>query len=83
MFRLHKKPDFYPVKRAKEFTEAIAEAYIFPLAELSDAEGHMPFNYIVTEFNITMLKVRKLLITAGEYHTELSNRVRLDSHGSL
>ena len=75
MSRPRKKPDFDPEKQVKEFTEAITDAYIFPPAELADAEGHMPLKYIASEFNITPLKVRKILITAGEYHTELSDRV--------
>ena len=75
MARPLKRPEFDPVKNTREFTEAITEAYLFPSAELADEEGHMPLKYIADEFKITPLKVRKILITAGEYHTEISDRV--------
>ena len=75
MARPLKKPDFDPMKNTREFTEAITEAYLFPPAGMEDEEGHMPLKYIAKEFNITPLKVRKILITTGEYHTELSDKV--------
>ena len=75
MSRPRKRLEFDPEKNMKEFTEAITEAYLLPPAELSDEEGHLPLKYIAEEFKITPLKVRKILITSGAYHTELSDKV--------
>lgn len=77
MSRPPKRPDFDQEKNINEFMAAITEAYLYPPAGMEDEEGHMPLKYIAEEFKITPLKVRKILITSGEYHTEISDYVNV------
>lgn len=55
----------------EQFTNCIAEAY------MSGAGGGSAnsLRQISEQFSITLMKTRKILITAGVYHTELSEQV--------
>lgn len=58
-----------------DFTDAVTEAYLNPSSGYEDVEGHSLLKDVALEFNITPLKVRKILITTGVYHTEISDAV--------
>lgn len=57
----------------QEFMDAVAEA--FGTYDDREDKTFPGLNAVATEFGITALKVRKLLITAGVYSTHLSRLV--------
>ena len=71
MGRPKKKPEYNSEKIMEQFTNCIAEAY------MSGAGGGTAnsLRQISEQFSITLMKTRKILITAGVYHTELSEQV--------
>lgn len=71
MGRPKKKPEYDSEKIMEQFTNCIAEAY------MSGAGGGSAnsLRQISEQFSITLMKTRKILITAGVYHTELSEQV--------
>ena len=71
MGRPKKKPGYDSEKIMEQFTNCIAEAY------MSGAGGGSvnSLRQISEQFSITLMKTRKILITAGVYHTELSEQV--------
>ena len=74
MPRHKKKPDYDAEQIMGEFMDAIVEAF----GSYDDSDGMEPkqsLNTVAAEFNITALKARKLLITAGAYSTTLSRQV--------
>ena len=68
MGRPKKKPEYNSEKIMEQFTNCIAEAY------MSGAGGGSAnsLRQISEQFSITLMKTRKILITAGVYHTELT-----------
>ena len=73
MSRPKKKPNYNPDQVMQEFMAAVADAF----GSYDDREDTTfpGLNAVATEFGITALKARKLLITAGVYSTEMSRRV--------
>ena len=73
MSRPKKKPDYDPDQVMQDFMAAVADAF----GSYDDREDTTfpGLNAVATEFGITALKARKLLITAGVYSTEMSRRV--------
>ena len=59
----------------KQFLGAIKEIYLNPSVNIADENGRMPLNLLAEEFSMTPIKIRKLLITAGAYHTPTSDLV--------
>ena len=59
----------------RDFMDAVTEVYLNPLLGDEDVEGHSLLKDVALEFNITPLKVRKILITSGVYHIEISDAV--------
>ena len=59
----------------RDFMDAVTEAYLNPSSGYEDVEGHSLLKDVALEFNITPLKVRKILITSGAYHTDISDTV--------
>ena len=55
----------------EQFTNCIAEAY---MSGAGDGSANS-LRQISEQFGITLMKTRKILITAGVYHTELSDQV--------
>lgn len=55
----------------EEFIEAVVEEY----TGLTEGEGNDSIRRIAAEFDMTPLKVRKLLITAGVFHTEVTDEI--------
>ena len=73
MSRPKKKPNYNPDQVMQEFMAAVADAF----GSYDDREDTTfpGLNAVATEFGITALKARKLLITAGVYSTALSRQV--------
>ena len=73
MSRPKKKPNYNPDQVMQEFMAAVADAF----GSYDDREDTTfpGLNAVATEFGITALKARKLLITAGVYSTALSRRI--------
>ena len=73
MSRSKKKPNYNPDHVMQEFMAAVADAF----GSYDDREDTTfpGLNAVATEFGITALKARKLLITAGVYSTALSRQV--------
>lgn len=73
MSRPKKKPNYNPDQVMKDFMAAVADAF----GSYDDREDKTfpGLNAVSTEFGITALKSRKLLITAGVYSTALSRQV--------
>lgn len=71
MGRPKKKPGYDPEKIMEQFTNCIAEAYMSG----AGGESANSLRQISEQFSITLMKTRKILITAGVYHTELSEQV--------
>lgn len=68
MARPKKKPEYNAEKIRNDFFQEVAECYKeSPKVSLRD---------VATEFDITLLKVRKILITVGEYTTDISEQVQ-------
>jgi hypothetical protein len=68
MARPRKKPDYDAEKIMAQFLHDVAECYEeSPKVSLRD---------VAAEFDITLLKVRKILITVGEYTTDISEQVQ-------
>lgn len=79
MSRPKKKPNYDPDQVMQDFLSAVADAFGF-----YDDQEDTTFpglNAVATEFGITALKTRKLLITAGVYSTHLS-RMIMELHTS-
>lgn len=68
MARPRKKPEYHAEKIRNEFIREVAEYYEeSPKVSLRD---------VAAEFDMTLLKARKILITAGAYATDISEQVQ-------
>lgn len=74
MGRAKKKPEYDQNGIMEQFQDCIVEAYT---SEVDDGSG-ISLRQISEEFGITLMKTRKILITAGVYHTESGDQIRLD-----
>ena len=70
--RPKKKPNYNEEKIMQEFLSAISDAYLGGAAGNKKTSA-ASLRQVADEFDITLMKVRKLLITAGVYHTEISD----------
>lgn len=73
MARPKKKPNYNPDQVMQEFMAAVAD--VFGSYDDREDTTFPGLNAVATEFGITALKARKLLITAGVYSTALSRQV--------
>ena len=71
MGRNKKKPDYDAEKVMKEFIDSVVECYITTGSD----RGDNSIRGIAEEFDITPLKVRKILITAGVFSTDISDEI--------
>lgn len=71
MGRQKKKPEYDSEKIMEQFMNCIVDAYMSG----TDGESVNSLRQISEQFSITLMKTRKILITAGVYHTELSDQV--------
>ena len=68
MARPRKKPEYHAEKIRNEFIREVAEYYEeSPKVSLRD---------VAAEFDMTLLKARKILITVGAYATDISEQVQ-------
>lgn len=65
-----KKPDYDAKKILQEMLDAVSEAYLD-----KNSDGYLSITATGREFDITLLKARKLLITSGAFSSETSNQV--------
>lgn len=73
MPRPRKKPDFDAALSMQELIEKVAASF-GPLYDDRDIvdEEHVSIRSVVEQYGITILKARKMLITAGSFSTETS-----------
>lgn len=74
MPRKKKKPEYNPKMSMDELVKEVADAY----GSFDDrkADRHEPsLNSLATEYDLNVLKVRKILIIAGVYSTATSRRI--------
>ena len=71
MERNKKKPEYDAEKIMNEFISSVADCYLTSGVDQRDNS----IRSIAEEFNITPLKVRKILITAGVFSTDISDEV--------
>lgn len=53
----------------EQLIEKIKKDYLFPSTDTADQSGHAKLSYLCDKYNLSNLKLRKLLITAGVYDT--------------
>lgn len=68
MARPRKNPDYNAEMIRKDFIKDVAECYV------NSSKGSL--RDVAAEFDITLLKVRKVLITAGVYSTDVSDQIQ-------
>lgn len=68
MSRPKKKPDFDAERIMDELFAAVSASYRSPSAGEA-VDGHKKMELVADEFEMTRLKVRKILITTGDYST--------------
>ena len=72
-----RKPDYNPTSTMQELLTAVCEYYGNPVDDRKEEDpDHVSLHDVAEEFNITVMKARKLLITGGLYSTALSRRVQ-------
>lgn len=60
----------------EQLIEKIKEDYLFPSADTADKTGHAKLSYLCDKYNLSNLKLRKLLVTAGVYDSPQYRAVR-------
>lgn len=68
MARPKKKPEYNAQKIQNDFFKEVSECY--------EESSKVSLREVAAEFDITLLKVRKILITVGEYTTDISEQVQ-------
>ena len=77
MSRQQKKSDYDGEKIMREYMEVLVDAFGTPYDDRERQDkNHVSLNEVAAEFDITAMKARKLLITAGVYSTELSRKIQ-------
>lgn len=73
--RPKKKPGYNEETIMQELQEAISDYYLTGGTGQARLQKPVSLRQVANEFDITLMKARKLLITAGAYHTEISDEV--------
>lgn len=68
MGRAKKNPEYNPERIMEQFTNCIVDVY-------RTGTDSNSLRKISEQFGITLMKTRKILITAGVYHTEISDQI--------
>ena len=72
-----RKPNYNRTATMQELLTAVCEFYGDPVDDRKEEDpDHMSLHDVAEEFNITVMKARKLLITGGLYSISLSRRVQ-------
>ena len=76
-----RKPNYNPTSTMQKLLTAVCEFYgdLVDVRKKEDPD-HMSLHDVANEFDITVMKARKLLLTGGLYSTALSRRVQ-ELHG--
>ena len=74
MGRTKKKPGYDQNRIMEQFQNCIVEAYT---SGMIDGSG-ISLRQVSEEFGITLMKTRKILITAGVYHTVNGNEIQIN-----
>ena len=72
-----RKPNYNASATMEELLTAVCEFYGDPVDDRKEEDpDHMSLHDVAEEFDITVMKARKLLITGGLYSTAISRRVQ-------
>jgi hypothetical protein len=72
-----RKPNYNGTTTMQELLTAVCEYYGDPVDDRKEEDpDHVSLHDVAEEFNITVMKARKLLITGGLYSTATSRRVQ-------
>ena len=72
-----RKPNYNPTSTMQELLTAVCEFYGDPVDDRKDEDpDHVSLHGVADEFDITVMKARKLLITGGLYSTSLGRKVQ-------
>ena len=72
-----RKPNYNPTSTMQELLTAVCDYYGDPVDDRqSEDPDHISLHDVAERFDITVMKVRKLLITGGLYSTSLSRRIQ-------
>ena len=72
-----RKPNYNPTSTMQELLTAVCEFYGDPVDDRKEEDpDHMTLHDVASQFDITVMKARKLLITGGLYSTAISRRVQ-------
>lgn len=72
-----RKPNYNGTATMQELLTAVCEYYGAPVEDRKEKDpDHVSLHDVAEEFNITVMKARKLLITGGLYSTATSRRVQ-------
>lgn len=66
-----KNPNYDPDTIMKDLVDSVVLAY----SDNSDSAAHPSLHQVADDFDLNPLKVRKLLITAGVYHSDIADGV--------
>lgn len=76
MARLKRKPDYDGKRTMEELMAAVCEYYGTAVDDRKEILDHVSLREVSEYFDITIMKARKILITAGLYSTETSRNVQ-------
>ena len=76
MARLKRKPDYNGKRTMEELMAAVCDYYGTAVDDRREINGHVSLREVAEYFDITVMKVRKILITAGLYSTKTSRKVQ-------
>ena len=72
-----RKPNYSPAATMQELLNAVCNFYGDPVDDRKEEDpDHVSLHDVADQFNITVMKARKLLITGGLYSTALSRKVQ-------
>ena len=72
-----RKPNYNGATTMQELLNSVCDFYGAPVDDREPEDpDHLSLHDVAAEFNITVMKARKLLITGGLYSTSLSRRVQ-------
>ena len=72
-----RKPNYNPTSTMQELMTAVCDYYGDPVDDRKEKDAdHVSLHDVADEFDITVMKARKLLITGGLYSTAISRRVQ-------
>ena len=77
MSRPRKKPNYDADRSMRELTDQVVASYGEAYDDRYSLErDHVSLRDVASEYNITILKARKILITAGMFSTVISRNVQ-------